>query len=143
VTAAATATRLAALHAGAFPAPWDAQAFEALLNQSGVFVIEQAEGFILLRAVADEAEILTLAVHPAARRLGLGAWLVRSAANIAADRGVNRMFLEVADDNTAARALYDRTGFAEAGRRPAYYARPDGSRRDALIMTLTLPVTLP
>lgn len=139
----ATATRLAALHAAAFPAPWDAGAFEALLTQSGVFVIEQAGGFILLRAVADEAEILTLAVHPTARRQGLGARLVRSAANTAADHGVTRMFLEVADDNTPARALYDRTGFAVAGRRPAYYARPDGSRRDALIMALTLPATLP
>lgn len=139
----ATATRLAALHAAAFPAPWDAGAFEALLNQSGVFVVEEAGGFILLRAVADEAEILTLAVHPASRRQGVGARLVRSAANTAADHGVTRMFLEVADDNTAARALYDRTGFAVAGRRPAYYARPDGSRHDALIMALTLPATLP
>lgn len=139
----ATATRLATLHAAAFPAPWDAGAFEALLTQSGVFVIEQAGGFILLRAVADEAEILTLAVHPTARRQGLGARLVRSAANTAADHGVTRMFLEVADDNTPARALYDRTGFAVAGRRPAYYAHPDGSRRDALIMALTLPATLP
>lgn len=140
---AATATRLAALHAAAFPAPWDAPAFEALLNQTGVLVFEQAEGFILIRAVADEAEILTLAVHPDGRRQGLGARLVRLAATAAADLGVTRLFLEVADDNTAARALYGRTGFAEAGRRPAYYARPDGSRRDALNMALTLPVTLP
>ena len=143
MSAVATATRLAALHAAAFPAPWDAPAFEALLNQSGVFVVEEAGGFILLRAVADEAEILTLAVHPASRRQGVGARLVRSAADMAADHGVTRMFLEVADDNTAARALYDRTGFAVAGRRPAYYARPDGSRRDALIMALTVPATLP
>ena len=139
----ATASRMAALHAAAFPAPWDAPAFEALLNQPGVLVFEQAEGFILIRLVADEAEILTLAVHPAARRRGLGARLVHLAVSTAADLGATRLFLEVADDNTAARGLYDRTGFAEAGRRPAYYARPDGSRRDALIMALTLPVTLP
>lgn len=140
---AATAARLAALHAAAFPSPWDATAFEALLDQPGVFVIEQAEGFILLRAVADEAEILTLAVHPTGRRQGRGARLVREGAAAAAARGVTRLFLEVADDNTAARALYDRSGFSEAGRRPGYYARPDGDRRDALIMALTLPATLP
>lgn len=139
----ATAVRLAALHAAAFAAPWDASAFEALLNQPGVVVIEQAEGFILIRAVADEAEILTLAVHPAGRRQGLGARLVREAGTMMAACGVTRLFLEVADDNTAARALYGREGFVEAGRRPGYYARPDGRRRDALIMALTLPATLP
>ncbi len=139
----ATATRLTALHAEAFSVPWDAPAFEALLNQSGVLVIEQARGFILLRTVADEAEILTLAVHPAGRRQGLGARLVREAGTAAAARGVTRLFLEVADDNTAARALYARAGFAEVGRRPGYYARPGGERRDALILALCLSATLP
>ncbi|MBU2208038.1 MAG: GNAT family N-acetyltransferase, partial [Alphaproteobacteria bacterium] len=70
------AARLADVHAEAFPAPWDAAALEALLDQDGVFALEDPDGFILLRAVADEAEILTLAVRPAARRRGLGARLV-------------------------------------------------------------------
>ena len=143
MTAAATAVRLAELHAAAFSAPWDAPAFEALLDQTGVFVIEEPEGFILLRAVADEAEILTLAVCPPARRRGLGARLVRDGATEAASRGAGRLFLEVADDNAAALALYARAGFAEAGRRPGYYARPDGGRQDALILALNLPATLP
>ena len=143
MTAAATAVRLAERHAAAFSAPWDAPAFEALLDQTGVFVIEEPEGFILLRAVADEAEILTLAVCPPARRRGLGARLVRDGATEAASRGAGRLFLEVADDNAAALALYARAGFAEAGRRPGYYARPDGGRQDALILALNLPATLP
>ena len=163
MTDAATAARLAAVHAAAFAAPldassgdassgdaksgatwsWDAAAFEGLLGQTGVFVIERADGFILLRAVVDEAEILTLAVHPGARRRGLGARLVSEAAAAAARRGAARLFLEVADDNAAARALYARAGFLEVGRRPGYYARPDGGRRDALILALNLPATLP
>ena len=99
---AAIAARLAAIHTSAFPAPWDAAAFEALLDQPGVLVIEDSEGFILLRAVADEAEVLTLAVRPEARRRGLGARLVREGGAAAAARGATRVFLEVADDNTAA-----------------------------------------
>lgn len=137
------AVRLAALHAEAFDMPWDAAAFSALLDQAGVFAVEEADGFILMRAVADEAEILTLAVRPVARRRGLGGRLVGQGAAAAAARGAARLFLEVADDNTAARALYVRAGFVEAGRRPGYYARADGSRWDALLLALNLAVTLP
>lgn len=139
----APATRLAGLHAAAFSAPWDAAALQALLEQTGVFVIEEPDGFILLRKVADEAEILTLAVRPGARRLGLGARLVREGGKVAAARGAARLLLEVADDNAAALGLYARTGFAEVGRRPRYYVRPGGGRQDALILALNLPVTLP
>jgi ribosomal-protein-alanine N-acetyltransferase len=138
-----TAERLAGIHAAAFPAPWDAAALAGLLTQAGVFAVEQPDGFILLRTVADEAEILTLAVHPKARRRGLGARLVREGVADAAARGASRLFLEVADDNAAALALYARAGFSEAGRRPGYYARPDGGRQDALILALNLPVKLP
>ena len=140
---AATAARLADLHAAAFPAPWDAAAFAALLDQSGVLAIEAPGGFILIRTVADEAEILTLAVDPVARRRGLGARLVRDGAAAAAAGGAARLFLEVGDDNPAALALYARAGFLEAGRRPGYYARPDGPPRDALILALNLSATLP
>jgi ribosomal-protein-alanine N-acetyltransferase len=140
---AATAARLAGLHALAFSAPWDAAAFEALLGQAGVLAIEVPEGFILIRSVADEAEILTLAVDPAARRQGLGTRLVREGALASAARGATRLFLEVADDNHAALALYARAGFTEAGRRRGYYARPEGGRQDALILALNLPATLP
>ncbi|MGV8930128.1 MAG: GNAT family N-acetyltransferase [Brevundimonas sp.] len=137
------AARLAAIHATAFAAPWDTAALRALLDQAGVFVLEDSEGFILLRAVADEAEILTLAVRPAARRQGVGARLVARGAEEATAWGATRLFLEVADDNAAGLALYAGAGFVEAGRRPGYYARPDGTRRDALILALNLPLALP
>lgn len=133
-----TAARLAALHAEAFDAPWDAAAFDSLLGQAGVHLAESPDGFILMRTAADEAEILTLAVRPGARRHGVGTELVARGAAGAAARGAKRLFLEVADDNAAARALYARAGFAEAGRRPRYYARADGSRRDALLLALNL-----
>jgi ribosomal-protein-alanine N-acetyltransferase len=48
------------------------------------------------------------------------------------------MFLEVAEDNLAARALYDGAGFAVAGRRRDYYGHADGSRSDALVLRLDL-----
>ena len=52
--------------------------------------------------------------------------------------GATRLFLEVADDNVAARGLYERTGFDPIGRRKAYYAGADGSRTDAVVMSRDL-----
>ena len=141
------AARLAAIHAEAFDRPGEttgsAAAFADLLIQAGVFAVAAADGFILMRAVADEAEILTLAVRPAARRGGLGGRLVGEGVLAAAARGATRVVLEVAEDNLAARALYERTGFVEAGRRPGYYAAADGGRRDALLLALNLTGPLP
>jgi ribosomal-protein-alanine N-acetyltransferase len=89
--------------------------------------------------VADEAEILTLAVRPETRRRGIGARLVRAAAVRAADLGAERLLLEVAQDNVAARGLYARCGFIEVGRRRGYYARPGAAAADALTLALNLP----
>ena len=137
------AQRLAQLHDEAFDAPWDATAFSNLLDQAGVFALTTPDAFILVRVVADEAEILTLAVRPLARQAGLGLSLVEQGAATAATHGAQRLFLEVAEDNVAARALYARSGFTEAGRRANYYARADGSRTDALVLTKTLSLPLP
>ena len=141
------AERLAAIHAEAFDqphdSPWSQAAFADLLGQPGVFAVDSPDGFILMRAVADEAEILTLAVRPRARRGGQGARLVGEGVLAAAARGASRVFLEVAENNAAARGLYAGAGFVEAGRRPGYYAGTDGSRRDALLLALNLPGTLP
>ena len=128
---------LAALHAAAFADPWDAAALRDLMSQTGGFALGcEGEGFILCRVVADEAEILTLATAPAARGQGLGRRLVEAAAELAARQGATRLFLEVAEDNVAARALYDRSGFVEVGRRRGYYARPGGASVDALVLAL-------
>lgn len=129
---------LADLHAEAFDAPWSASAFADLLGQAGVALTAETDGFILIRTVADEAEILTLAVQPSARRQGLGARLVAAAIDRATASGATRMFLEVAEDNAPARALYVSLGFEPAGRRPRYYPRADGPAMDALLLVLNL-----
>ncbi len=134
----ALAQGLAALHAEAFDTPWSAAAFADLLSQTGVALEGEGDGFILIRTVADEAEILTLAVRRSARREGLGARLVRAATDRAAASGATRMFLEVAEDNAPARALYSGLGFEPAGRRPRYYPRAEGPAVDALLLVLNL-----
>jgi ribosomal-protein-alanine N-acetyltransferase len=132
---------LADLHDRAFDRPWSAEEFEALLKGPGAFAVlgegDAPQGFILCRAVAGEAEILTVAVDPAARRRGWGAALVEMAAGIAREAGAFEMFLEVAADNLAALKLYEATGFDRVGLRKGYYPHPDGAK-DAVVMRRTL-----
>lgn len=133
----ADAPLLAALHAPCFPEePWPADAFAGLLESPGVFGLiggadpaeaEPARGFILGRIAADEAEVLTLAVLPEARRAGLGGRLLTAAFAWSAACGVGTLFLEVAEDNPAALALYRGAGFRAVGQRPNYYRRGAGS----------------
>jgi ribosomal-protein-alanine N-acetyltransferase len=131
--AATVAAALAVLHGAAFPPAeaWGPDALRLMLEMSGSFALIQAgDGFVLARTAADEAEILTLAVVPAARRRGLGGTLLASAMAAARGRGATAMFLEVAESNAAARALYAAGGFTLVGRRGRYY--PDGG--DALVL---------
>lgn len=135
-----TPEALAALHALCFtsPRPWSAREFADLLSAPGSFLATQPTGFVLGRAIADEAELLTIAVHPDHRGQGQGRALLRAFEQAARDRGARRAFLEVAADNRPARALYRRAGFAQAGQRPGYYRKPDGVAVDALILECRL-----
>jgi len=130
------AAALAAIHAEAFDHPWDADALSDLLTSSGVFALADANrrGFVLIRTVVDEAEVLTIAVKRDARRHGLARHLMDQAARTAADRGAVSLFLEVAVDNDAAIALYADLGFQTTGRRTGYYARPGAAAVDALVL---------
>ena len=136
-----TPDEMAALHARCFtvPRPWTATEFAEMLQSLHVFAVPRADGFALVRVIADEAELLTLAVAPEARRQGIGRAMLAEALDRAARRGAVTMHLEVAADNTPALALYDRAGFARTGRRPGYYRSPVGQRTDALLLARALP----
>ncbi|MFD2174653.1 GNAT family N-acetyltransferase [Rhodobacter lacus] len=131
---------LAALHALCFstPRPWSAAEFAELLASAPCFLLTEPGGFLLGRVIADEAELLTLAVDPGARRQGKAARLMAQFAQAARARGAATAFLEVAAGNSPARALYAATGWQEAGRRKRYYHAPDGTTDDALVLVLTL-----
>ncbi len=135
------AAALAAIHAEAFPPAerWGEVAIRQMLALPGAWGLLDCGGdaFLLARVAADEAELLTVAVRPMARRRGLGRALVGQAGAQAAALGAAAMFLEVAEGNAAARGLYAALGFVPRGRRPNYY----GAGRDALV--LALPLALP
>jgi len=136
---------LAALHARCFAESWSESAFRQLMDAHGVqAILSRAEsgeplGFLLVRVVADECEILSLGVAPESRSRGLGTELVQWAAHGAYKCGARTMFLEVNVNNTAAKQLYKKLGFEETGRRTGYYRTCD-SLADALILRSSLPI---
>ncbi len=128
---------MARLHGESFvtPRPWSEAEIAAVLDSALCFVLTAPLGFLIGRAVAGEAELLTIAVDPAARRQGIAAGLVAGFLAEARARGAGVAFLEVAADNAAALALYGAAGFAESGRRRGYYVGPDGRAVDAVLMS--------
>jgi ribosomal-protein-alanine N-acetyltransferase len=101
---------------------------------------EEPAGFILVRDLGSECEILSFGVMPQWRRRGTGQALLRTAIDETARRKLPSIVLEVAVDNDPARDLYIGAGFTVVGRRARYYRRPDG-RVDALVLRLVLPRT--
>lgn len=123
---------MADLHALAFRDSWSASEMTSLIRGVGAFGFVARQdgeiaGFVLCRTIADESEILTLATAPAHRRCGVASGLMDAASSQAAERGALRLFLEVAEDNHAAIALYRGMGFEQVGARSGYYSRPGGA----------------
>jgi ribosomal-protein-alanine N-acetyltransferase len=136
------AGRIAALFAFSDLPEWSEDSVASLLggdnaiclagNADGAFT-----GAIFGAAIAGEAEIYAIIVDPDWRRSGWGGALLDGFVRLCRALGNDAIHLEVAVDNTAARALYRRHGFAETGRRKGYYDRGN-LRVDGLIMTLAL-----
>lgn len=122
-----------------FGEAWTASQCAGLLPMPGVWltlarVDGEVRGFSLSRLVAAEAELLLLAVHPDARRRGIGATLLRDFEAKAGRHGAERLHLEVRDGNGAVN-LYEASGFSVTGRRRRYYNGADGQVYDALSLS--------
>ncbi len=135
------AERLAGIHAESFEDHWSAAAFRSLLESAGVFGLlagfgtrRQIASFILVRIAADEAEILTLATLPTARREGLACRLVRAAMEETKSHGALRIFLEVAETNEPGLQLYRKLGFEQVALRPRYYESRSHAAVGAVVM---------
>jgi len=110
-------------------ASWSMQALVEFMPLPGAVALmsERAgrpTGFILGRLVADEAEVLNLAVREECRRQGEGRALLKELLRRFAESGVSRVFLEVRESNRGAMGFYERMGFRQSGRREDYYREP-------------------
>jgi len=140
------AESLGHLHALSFDHPWDGESIRKLMVMPGTLALAALSrlgkplGFLLVRAAADEAEILTLAVAPRFRRRRIASRLIAGAIDLLAVTGARRLHIEVARSNIPAMRLYETAGFAVNGTRRDYYAKRDGSYEDAVMMSRSLPI---
>ncbi|RMF68204.1 MAG: GNAT family N-acetyltransferase [Alphaproteobacteria bacterium] len=94
--------------------------------------------YCIWQVVAEQVELLSIAVHPAFSRKGLGSFLLDEMAAICRAQGAGIIFLEVAENNTPARQFYEKKAFVVIGRRPRYYRLSNESFKDAILMSLSL-----
>jgi [ribosomal protein S18]-alanine N-acetyltransferase len=137
------AQAVAEIHAASFDRPWGLMEFERLLAEENTLChvaagSKEADGFVLSRLAADEAEILSIAVTPRRRGEGIASRLLTAHRDALLLNRIRTLFLEVEDSNVSAIALYKRQGFSEVSRREAYYRKADGSAATALVMRRAL-----
>ncbi|HEV2363076.1 MAG TPA: GNAT family N-acetyltransferase [Caulobacteraceae bacterium] len=136
----ADATLLSQLHQRIFADAWGIASIQALTSEGQAWVADidgEPCGLLIARQIADEAEVLSLGVLPRQRRRGAARALVTVALSCLRRSGARSAFLEVAEDNAAALALYARSGFEQVARRRRYYRR-DGGNSDALVLRADL-----
>ena len=135
---------LAEIHGSAFRRGWSGSEFEALLLQDGVSALlaefrnafgrTMPAGFALYRIVADESELLSIAVAGGCRRRGIARRLMEEMLRRLYRERVASLHLEVEDENLAAIGLYRAFEFESAGARPGYYVQGLAKPRGALVM---------
>lgn len=146
---ASDADALVAIHGDAFARSWSADDFAALIADRTVFALalrrqtwfgggRRLVGFALVRSVAGEAEILTVAVAPSERGRGLGRLLMEEAMRRLYREGAGACFLEVDQANNAATRLYRSLGFEVIGERKGYYQLSHAGEGTALVMRVQL-----
>ena len=128
---------IAALEAATFSFPWDEASIRAELeNPLALWLVAKGEdgtvlGYVGSQTCFEDADILNVAVVPAARRRGIAAALMRELEIRLAPKGVERITLEVRASNIPAIRLYEGLGYTQVGLRKGYYEKP---REDALIL---------
>lgn len=136
------AQAMAALHQEAFETPWSEQDFKTFLDLptycSFGWMYEKGEiaGFLLFNIIPPEIELCTICINPQHRRHGLARNLLEQSLKSISDCEI--CFLEVAESNKGAIALYSNIGFMAAGFRENYYRRPNGCVENAVLMKLSL-----
>ena len=124
---AVDAARMAAIHAASFDTSWTALDFAVHCERDLCLGLgEPLASFCVVRRSDVDAEVLTVATDPAKRGHGHARAVLRAAIDKLRANGLRDLFLEVAEDNAPARALYARLGFSSIGRRPGYYRRAGG-----------------
>lgn len=125
------------IEASVFSMPWSEQGFQDALRQDTIFVVARREhhvvGYCGMYCSFGEGEITNVAVSPDVQNQGIGKKIISGLLEIASEKNINRIVLEVRVSNNYAIKLYKDFGFQKVGIRKGFYERP---REDAAIMVL-------
>ena len=132
-----------ALEASVYPHPWSRGNFvDSLSSGYNSWTVRDSAGtlagYFLLMAALDEAHLLNVAVAASRQRQGLGLYLLDKIVACARGLSMESILLEVRPSNVRALKVYEQYGFAEIGRRKAYYPAHNGQREDAIVMRFKL-----
>ena len=120
---------------------WSETEFSAMLSASNAVSVTCDAGFAVGQVIVDEAELFLIMTKPEHRKQGVGHRILATFEQQAFQNAVRRIILEVADTNTAARALYSANGYQQIAVRKNYYTFPNGSHADAIVMEKHLQKT--
>lgn len=129
---------VASIEASATAFPWSLKNFEDCLHakhQASVLCNQHHEiiGFVITQKVVDECHLLNICISPNYQRQGLGRGLLEQVIDLANQKGLSLIVLEVRKSNQKAQHLYSQMGFNEMAVRPNYYPSHEG-REDAILM---------
>lgn len=128
--------QVAELESQTFSQPWSAKGFQDSLKLSNTIFLaacngQEVVGYAGMYLSVDEGEIVNVAVAQKMRRKGIGDALLDEMAECAAQKGVQRIVLEVRVSNEPAIRLYEKHGYVRCGVRKGFYELP---KEDAYIM---------
>ena len=132
-------SEVASIEEMSFSLPWSLESLELMLTEQASALVALEDGRVLgyvgMMCVLDEGQIINVAVHPDARRRGVGRSLMQAAQAYAKERGIVFLSLEVRESNIAARSLYSSLGWEEQGIRKGFYSHPV---ENACVMTKSI-----
>ncbi|MBR2613618.1 MAG: ribosomal protein S18-alanine N-acetyltransferase [Clostridia bacterium] len=132
-------SEVASIEEMSFSLPWSLESLELMLTEQANALVALENGRVLgyvgMMCVLDEGQIINVAVHPDARRRGVGRSLMQAAEAYAKERGIVFLSLEVRESNIAARSLYSSLGWVEQGIRKGFYSHPV---ENACVMTKSI-----
>lgn len=132
-------SEVASIEEMSFSLPWSLESLELMLTEQASALVALEDGRVLgyvgMMCVLDEGQIINVAVHPDARRRGVGRSLMDAAQTYAKERGIVFLSLEVRESNIAARSLYSSLGWEEQGIRKGFYSHPV---ENACVMTKSI-----
>ena len=132
-------SEVAAIEEMSFSLPWSLESLELMLTEQASALVALEDGRVLgyvgMMCVLDEGQIINVAVHPDARRRGVGRSLMQAAEAYAKERGIVFLSLEVRESNIAARSMYSSLGWEEQGIRKGFYSHPV---ENACVMTKSI-----